>query len=361
MSTFGSGDSKWYEAEVLSLDPRRDIGMLRICCGEFATVDFMDSDTVDAGDDVITIGYPQDLWLPGTPPRTLPKIFELPGDRKIIPGEATVTKGIISAFRYSKEMDAQVVQVDAAFNGGNSGGPLLSRSGRVVGVNTFGFDDIPSLGIFRQGLNFAVLETTLQERIRLWDAGPSDSFGPLSGDLPHVIDEYFELFLPEFTATDDEFVLDATFVNPYGADERLWSYGFLIGWTGSPADEPPDKYINLVVNSRGWWTIGESGGGGWLHSGLLPQLLTRAGEKNRVTVYVDGQYGWLYVNGLKVRDHEGNAVPGYGRGIDLGGELVVSHEGSVAVLTGLLSDSERDGAVTRYEGFRGWTYDHSRD
>ena len=63
-------------------------------------------------------------------------------------------------------MDAQIVQVDAATNPGNSGGPLLSRDGWVVGMNTFGF-------LLLDGLNFAVLETTLQERVRLWDAGPS--------------------------------------------------------------------------------------------------------------------------------------------------------------------------------------------
>ena len=90
-------------------------------------------------------------------------------------------------------------------------------------------------------------------------------------------------------------------------------------------------------------------------------MLTRDGEKNRLTVYVDGQYGWLYVNGLQVLDQEGNAVPVYGRGINLGGEQVVSHEGSVAVVTGFFRGDERAGAVTRYEGFRGWTYDHSRD
>ena len=125
------GDSKWYEAEILSLDPRRDIGMLRICCGEFTTVDFMDSDTMDAGDEVITIGYPLDHALPGTPPRTMAKIFELPVKRVFIPGEATVTKGIISAFRYSTPWDAQIVQFDAATNPGSSGSPLLSPSGRV--------------------------------------------------------------------------------------------------------------------------------------------------------------------------------------------------------------------------------------
>ena len=64
-------------------------------------------------------------------------------------------------------------------------------------MNTFSIVDRPSEDIVipLQGLRFAIMETTIQERIRLWDAGPSDSFGPLSGDLPHVIDEYIRVVL----------------------------------------------------------------------------------------------------------------------------------------------------------------------
>ena len=116
------------------------------------------------------------------------------------------------------------------------------------------------------GLRFAIMETTLQERVRLWDAGPSDSFGPLSGDLPHEIDQYIEQYSPEFTATDDEFVIEATFVNPFGAGEHPWSYGFTIGRTG----EADDGYIDVTVDSRGMWGIGMKEEG-WLHLGTLPQ------------------------------------------------------------------------------------------
>jgi hypothetical protein len=59
----------------------------------------------------------------------------------------TVTRGIVSSLRELNKV--VVLQTDTALNPGNSGGPLLDRAGRVVGVNTMGF-----LG--NQGLNFAV-------------------------------------------------------------------------------------------------------------------------------------------------------------------------------------------------------------
>jgi len=59
----------------------------------------------------------------------------------------TVTRGIVSAIRHAG--DATLVQTDAAVNPGNSGGPLLDRSGWAIGITTMGYTD-------RQGLNFAV-------------------------------------------------------------------------------------------------------------------------------------------------------------------------------------------------------------
>lgn len=59
----------------------------------------------------------------------------------------SVTRGIVSGLR---KIDAvTVIQTDAALNPGNSGGPLLDRQGRVLGINSF-------LLRGAQGLNFAV-------------------------------------------------------------------------------------------------------------------------------------------------------------------------------------------------------------
>jgi hypothetical protein len=59
----------------------------------------------------------------------------------------TVTRGIVSGIRQTQ--DATLVQTDAAINAGNSGGPLLDRAGRVIGINTSRFRE-------SQGLSFAV-------------------------------------------------------------------------------------------------------------------------------------------------------------------------------------------------------------
>ena len=340
-------DETFFQAAIEAVDPRRDLGLLRICCGEFTTVEFMDSSVLYPGDEVIAIGYAQDDILPRT--------FR-PG-RVIIPGEATVTRGIISAFRYYSLLDTEVVQHDAPNNPGNSGGPLLSLDGRVVGINTFGFRDHPALGVTGEGLNFAVLETTTQERLRLWDLGPSAEFGPLSGVLRHdPSDDFLEVFQPEFTATEDEFAIGATFTNPYAGSLQLWSYGFYFGRSG----EANDQYLYFVVDSRKQWFVYMRDAGGELqrlHSGIVPQLRTGTGEKNALTLYVDGPWGELYVNGQRVRYPE---PFGAAERVNLGGTLLESHGGEVAVMTGFFIGSERSGARTRYESFVGVTYDHGR-
>ena len=59
----------------------------------------------------------------------------------------SVSRGVVSATR--RRGPALVIQTDVAVNPGNSGGPLLDESGRVVGITTFG-------SLHLEGLNFAV-------------------------------------------------------------------------------------------------------------------------------------------------------------------------------------------------------------
>lgn len=64
--------------------------------------------------------------------------------------EATITDGIVSAVRKVTVSEygtpITVLQINAAINAGNSGGPLFDADGKVVGINTYGTDD--SQGIF---------------------------------------------------------------------------------------------------------------------------------------------------------------------------------------------------------------------
>ena len=331
-------DVDWYTPDTIWLDPRRDLAVLQICCGDFVSVDFADSNALFAGDEVIAIGYPNDISMP----RTL-----RPG-RTIVPGEASVTRGMISAFRYSSRMDAELLQTDLGLNPGNSGGPIFSTNGQVVAVHMGGFDVAVA-----ENVSFSILETTVQEKLRIWADGPDAEFGPLSGEMPHDDDNYSEaLGVKEFEATADEFQLTATFVNPYNGNDHSWNYGFRFGYNG----EDDDPYMYFIVSSTGKWYLDVVKADGEFEevlSGTVSGLRTDEGQSNTLSLMVDGRYGWLHINGFRVLLNDEPIGQ-----IDLGGDLVSSHEGFVAAVTGYFKDSEQEGSSTSFTDFAGVSYSH---
>jgi S1-C subfamily serine protease len=111
-------NGKTYEdAEIIGADPDQDIAVLKINAPpeELYPVPIGTSDNLQVGQRVYTLGNPFGL-------------------------EGTLTTGIISNInrtlpsRTGREMKS-IIQTDAAMNPGNSGGPLLDTSGRMIGMN----------------------------------------------------------------------------------------------------------------------------------------------------------------------------------------------------------------------------------
>jgi serine protease Do len=111
-------------AEVVNIyrDPVNDLAILKVLrpAQDLVPVEMGDSDKLKVGQTVIAIGTALGQF------------------------RSTVTKGVISGldrgitaggFGVGLEKLEDVIQVDAAINSGNSGGPLFDSSGKVIGVN----------------------------------------------------------------------------------------------------------------------------------------------------------------------------------------------------------------------------------
>jgi len=137
-------DGTTYDAKVVGADPSTDIAVLAVDAPESALspLELADSASVEVGEGVVAIGSPFGL-------------------------EQTVTTGIVSAL--NRQITAPnnfaidgAIQTDAAINKGNSGGPLLDLSGKVIGVNS----QIESESGGNDGVGFAVPSNTVERVAR---------------------------------------------------------------------------------------------------------------------------------------------------------------------------------------------------
>ena len=324
-------DSTTYNGTVLGIDAVRDLAVVSICCGDFTALEFGDAAALEVGDEVVSIGYAL-------------------GSR--IQGSATVTKGIVSALRWDPDRSAYVIQSDAAINPGNSGGPMLSLEGKVLGINTYA--RVSDFGA--EGLGFAISARTVTERVPVLRAGtavptatpaprptPTPApgagydFGPTNGELRH--DPSINFIKTEYAgASFSDMVVEATFVNPYSASSNSWDYGFFVRYDRTD-DDPP--FLQFVVSSNRSWAVKTGAGPPYLSlgGGTVSTLNTGAGSRNHLMVMAIGTRGWFFVNGEHVAS------------VDLSS---VSWKGDVAVITGAFAGDEVAGAVTRYEGFKGY-------
>lgn len=118
---------------VIDRSPGRDIALIRVPLKGLASIAPRTATVPRLGEDVLAIGFA--LSIPGRP---------------------TVSRGIVSGLGRSlpvgnRRFLRHLIQTDAALNPGNSGGPLLDRTGRLLGLNAAVIADG-----YTQNIGFAV-------------------------------------------------------------------------------------------------------------------------------------------------------------------------------------------------------------
>jgi serine protease Do len=122
-------DKREFKAEVIGVDRRTDVALLKIKAKNLPKVTLGNSNNIKVGQWVAAIGSPFGL-------------------------ENTMTVGVISAINRAlpQENFVPFIQTDVAINPGNSGGPLFNTEGHVIGINS----QIYSKTGGSMGLSFAI-------------------------------------------------------------------------------------------------------------------------------------------------------------------------------------------------------------
>ncbi len=111
-----------YEAEVVGIDEKTDVAVIKIDASNLTAAEFGNSDELVVGERIVAIGNPTGMNLAGS-----------------------VTQGIVSGLKRlisvtneetNETIEMEAIQVDAAINPGNSGGALINKYGQVVGINS---------------------------------------------------------------------------------------------------------------------------------------------------------------------------------------------------------------------------------
>ena len=105
----------------------------------------------------------------------------------------SVTTGVVSALNREVKIDnvsSRMIQIDAAINGGNSGGALLNNKGEVVGINSAKYSSsVTSTSASIEGMGFAIPITDVKELVTALMNGEQDTTGGKIGIEGYMLTE----------------------------------------------------------------------------------------------------------------------------------------------------------------------------
>ena len=268
-------------AHFVNADPNLDLAILKVDLDGLTPAQLGSSTELDPGDPVLAIGYGL--------------------GEEIGTDSPTVTVGVVSAFRNfpigPNQIERRVIQMTAAVNEGNSGGPLLNHHGEIVGVVTKGGNPAKV-----QSVNFAVPVEDAQSLIQAARAAgqslskprPAPSPTANQGDqeaIKGLVVRYYEAIdrgdhgtAYAFWSPSAQAQLDrAAFARQFADLDRLYLDDYeLVSLSGDTATVRVETTLvsrvaagRLAQRSQITWTL-ERGPDGWRRAGAVDKPLSAA-------------------------------------------------------------------------------------
>lgn len=186
----------------------------------------------------------------------------------------------------------------------------------------------------RQALEAAATAAATGSDIVRPVSGLKPIFGPSSGSMPHIEDEFLESVYADPSPAD--FIASTTFGNPFVGS---WDFGLIFRQIDA------DDEMRLVIHSDGFWNLNDRSGSEdvFVEEGDISGLLDVSEDgQNDLILAAIGEQGYFFLNGRFI------AI------LDLSSRTAA---GDLAVATGFYTDSEQPGASTAYTDFTVWAAD----
>ena len=254
-------DTTEYTAEVIGFDRNNDVAVIKIDATGLTAATLGSSDDLRVGDTVYAVGNP---------------LGEL--TYSMTPGIVSATDRVIT----TDEGTANMFQISAAVNEGNSGGPVYNAYGQVVGIVT-AKPNTSSSGTSTEGIGFAI---PVDDAVRIADEVINGGHQVGSNDNPAYLG---------ITAQDVDTMAQQYYNMPMGA--------YVLSVTdGSAADNAGILVGDIITQVDGYDVQSRDD---------LAQELTfhSAGETCEVVVYRSGEYQTLTVTFDSVPETDTSTSP----------------------------------------------------